>query len=242
MGDFQAPALNISALSKKYGSNLALSELYLSVYPKQIYGLLGENGAGKTTTLQIISGVIEKTSGLVEIEGISLEHFPIEAKKKMFFIPDHAALFEKMRGDRYLKWMCQIYDTDYGQAWAKIKDLTESFGLIKHIHKEIGEMSLGNKQKLLLAAGLMIDPALLILDEPMVGLDPRSIIVMKEALQLFSQSGGAVLFSTHLLHIAQEICSHVIILKEGKTALNIAIESLPNLMDLENTFTNVVSR
>lgn len=171
-----------------------------------------------------------------------MEQHPIEAKKNLFFIPDHAVLFEKMRGDRYLKWMCQLYDVDYSLAWLKIKSFAEAFGLTKHINKEIGEMSLGNKQKLQLTAGLMIDPALLILDEPMVGLDPGSIIMMKESLLEFTRSGGAVLFSTHLLHIAQEICSHIVILKEGKSALNTAIDTLPRTIDLEHLFTDVVSK
>ncbi|AMA74149.1 MULTISPECIES: ABC transporter ATP-binding protein [Aneurinibacillus] len=207
--------LTVKNLSKTYGEYKAVHPLTFCIRPGEIHGLLGPNGAGKTTTIKMIIGVLEKTSGDIEINGISLQEEPVRAKRNVFYVPDHPVLFEKMTGKDFLSFMADLYGVDYCSSLVEIESVINRFQLTPHLAKSIGEMSLGTRQKLLLTAGLMVRAPLLILDEPIVGLDPESILYFKECLREYAQQGGAVLFSTHLLFMAQELCTHLVVMKQG---------------------------
>ncbi|PTX59143.1 ABC-2 type transport system ATP-binding protein [Melghirimyces profundicolus] len=215
-------------VSKHYsGSDRpAVDQLQLTVERGEIFGFLGPNGAGKTTTIKMITGILEPDAGDIEVEGISLRKDPLSAKKKIGYVPDGAEPFPRLTGMEYIGFMADIYEVDPETRRRRIPELLEKFGMEHAVGDLIDGYSRGMKQKITLIAALLHRPSVWILDEPMVGLDPKSASVLKEEMKTYSREGRTVFFSTHVLEVAERLCDRLAILKDGRLVAKGKLEEL----------------
>jgi ABC-2 type transport system ATP-binding protein len=207
-------AIEVSGLTKLYGDFPAVTDLSFSVRPGEVIGLVGPNGAGKTTTLRCLSGVIPPTRGSVRICGHDLATQPIEAKRRLAFFSDEPRLFDYLTVDQHLNFTARIYGVANYRELAH--PLLEELEMADKTDKLPGELSRGMKQKLAIACGLLHSPEVIFFDEPLTGLDPIGIRRMKDSILKRARAGVAILISSHLLHLLEEVCSHVLILKNGR--------------------------
>jgi len=205
--------IEVEALTKQYGSFTAVSGLSLTVRPGEVLGLVGPNGAGKTTTLRCLAGIIPSTSGSVRIAGHDLAADPVGAKRALAFFPDEPRLFDYLTVRQHLNFVARIYGVaDYEE---RSRPLLEELELAEKVDVLPGELSRGMKQKLVIACGLLHSPTVMFFDEPLTGLDPLGIRRMKDSIVRRAKEGASVILSSHLLHLLQEVCTNVLILKKG---------------------------
>ena len=205
--------IEVAGLSKMYGDFAAVTGLSFSVRPGDVLGLVGPNGAGKTTTLRCITGIIPPSEGNVRIAGVDLRTDPIGAKRALAFFPDEPRLFEYLTVRQHLAFVARIYGVDDHESIAR--PLLEEFEIADKADELPGQLSRGMKQKLAIACGLLHSPKVLFFDEPLTGLDPLGIRRMKNSIVQRARGGAAIVLSSHLLHLLEEVCSHVLILKRG---------------------------
>jgi ABC-2 type transport system ATP-binding protein len=196
-----------------YGEFAAVRDLTFAVRPGHVLGLVGPNGAGKTTTLRSIAGIIPPSEGRVSIAGHDLAADPIGAKRALAFFPDEPRLFDYLTVSQHLAFVARIYGVESHEAIAQ--PLLEEFEIADKANELPGALSRGMKQKLAIACGLVHSPRVLFFDEPLTGLDPLGIRRMKNSIVKRAQAGAAIVLSSHLLHLLEEVCSHVLILKRG---------------------------
>lgn len=209
--------LQITHFSKTYpGGKRAVDDLSLEVHPGEMMGFIGHNGAGKTTTLRCVAGILDFTEGEITIGGHSIKTEPVAAKSITAFLPDNPDLYEFLKGIDYLGFIADIYGIPKDERQARIAKYADAFELTGALGSAIGGYSHGMKQKLALISALMRNPRLLILDEPFVGLDPEAAYTVKGFLRQLCDEGGAVLFSTHVLEVAEKLCDKIAIIKGGK--------------------------
>ena len=208
----------VAGLTKLYGDFVAVSELSFTVEPGQVMGLVGPNGAGKTTTLRCLAGIIPPTRGTIHICGNDLASQPVAAKRELAFFTDEPRLFEYLTVDQHLAFVARIYKVpDYQRIG---RTLLEELELADKADKLPGELSRGMKQKLVIACGLLHSPKVIFFDEPLTGLDPIGIRRMKDSIVRRAREGAAIMISSHLLHLLEEVCSHVLILKNGRKVID----------------------
>ncbi len=205
--------IQVEGLTKLYGSFVAVNELSFSVQPGEVMGLVGPNGAGKTTTLRTISGIIPPTRGSIHICGHDLVTNPVTAKRHLGFFNDEPRLFDYLTVQQHLAFIARIYQV--GDYEPLASQLLEELELSEKRNSLPGELSRGMKQKLAIACGLLHSPKVIYFDEPLTGLDPIGIRRMKNSITKRAEAGAAIIISSHLLHLVQEICSHILILKNG---------------------------
>jgi ABC-2 type transport system ATP-binding protein len=239
--------IDVDQLSRKYNSFTAVSDLSFRVEPGEVLGLVGPNGAGKTTTLRCIAGIISASQGDIRIDGHSIATSPIDAKRAVAFMPDEPRLFEHLTVWEHLQFTARIYRVR--DVETKAQALLEELELAGQRQSLPHELSRGMKQKLVIACGLLHSPGNLIFDEPLTGLDPLGIRRMKTTILNRAQAGASVIVSSHLLHLVEEICDRILILKGGKKILHGTLEqissSLPNLrgdLNLEEIFLRVTGQ
>ena len=208
--------LKIEHLTKKYGDKVAVDDLNIEIKSGEIYGFIGHNGAGKTTTLKACCGILPFEEGNITINGLSIKDNPIECKKIMAYIPDNPDLYGYMTANKYLNFICDIYQIDKSQRKQLINKYADLFELTNDLGQTINGYSHGMKQKLALIAALIHDPKLIIMDEPFVGLDPKAAHEVKQLMRNICDNGGAIFFSTHVLEVAEKLCDRVAIIKNGK--------------------------
>lgn len=207
--------IHLKNLSKKYGDLIAVNRLDLHVHPGEIFGFIGPNGAGKTTTIQMIGGLLEPTEGTVTIDGTSMRDQPVNAKKKIGLIPDRPYLYEKLTGMEFLKFTADLYEVDDAVFLEKGEHLLNMFSLSDRAHELIEAYSHGMKQRLIFSAALLHDPPLIVVDEPMVGLDPRGIEMVKNLFMRLASNGTTIFMSTHTLKLAEDVCDRIGIINNG---------------------------
>ncbi|MGL5041555.1 MAG: ABC transporter ATP-binding protein [Culicoidibacterales bacterium] len=214
-------------LSKSFqkGKN-AVEHLNLEITPGQIMGFIGPNGAGKTTTISMLTGIIAPTTGDVEINGKSITKDALAAKKQFSFVPDSPDMFLKLKGIEYLNFMADVYEVSQEQRRAKIVQLSEKFNLEMSLNDAIASYSHGMRQKLVIIGSLLHDPYLWVLDEPMTGLDPQAAFDLKEMMKQHAQNGNIVLFSTHVLEVAEKLCDKVVIINHGQIVFTGTIDDI----------------
>jgi ABC-2 type transport system ATP-binding protein len=205
--------IEVTDLSKRYGDFLAVHDLSFTVRAGEVLGLVGPNGAGKTTTLRSIAGIIPASAGRVRIAGHELTTDPIGAKRALAFFPDEPRLFDYLTVAQHLAFVARIYGVEDHEAIAQ--PLLDELEIADKADKLPGELSRGMKQKLAIACGLLHAPQVMFFDEPLTGLDPLGIRRMKNSIVQRARAGAAVVLSSHLLHLLEEVCSHVLILKRG---------------------------
>ncbi|MBC7844508.1 MAG: ABC transporter ATP-binding protein [Gemmatimonadaceae bacterium] len=216
--DAPAPpsAILVRNFSKRYGSVSAVRHLNLDVPQGEILGLVGPNGAGKTTTLRALAGILRPTEGTLAIAGYDLAVSPVEAKRRLAFIPDEPHLFDYLTVEEHLRFTARLYGV--ANADARIPELLAEMDLTEKRGVLPSELSRGMKQKLSVASALLHDPAVLILDEPLTGLDPSGIRRMKDTIRRRAERGTAVILSSHLLNLVEELCTRVLLLRRGDVA------------------------
>ncbi|HCX90996.1 MAG: ABC transporter [Deltaproteobacteria bacterium CG_4_9_14_3_um_filter_44_9] len=203
-------------LTKKYSKVKAIDGINLEIKQGEIFGFLGPNGAGKTTTIKIMVGLLKPTSGRVIIDGNDIAKNPLEAKKVVGFIPDRPFLYEKLTGKEFLRFMAGLYSIDTNSYESKISELLELFELTEWGDELIEGYSHGMQQRLVMSSALIHNPKVIIVDEPMVGLDPKGARLVKEIFKAISLKGTTIFMSTHTLEIAEEMCDRIAIIQEGK--------------------------
>jgi ABC-2 type transport system ATP-binding protein len=206
--------IEVESLTKLYGDFVAVNDLSFTVNGGEVMGLVGPNGAGKTTTLRCLAGIIPPTKGSIRICGHDLCKDPIQSKKALALLTDEPRLFEYLTVEQHLAFTARIYQVREHQS--KADALLEELELLAKRKSLPGELSRGMKQKLVIACGLLHDPKVIYFDEPLTGLDPIGIRRMKDSILKRARNGAAIIISSHLLHLVQEICSHILILKNGR--------------------------
>ena len=229
--------LSIRNFTKIYpGGKRAVNDLSLEVQPGEIYGFIGHNGAGKSTTLKCVAGILDFDEGEITIDGYPIKTKPVEAKKVTAFLPDNPDLYDFLKGIDYLNFIADIYGIDKAARKERIEKYADLFSLTKALGSSIGSYSHGMKQKLALISALIRQPKLLILDEPFVGLDPTAAFTAKGLLRELCDNGSAVLFSTHVLEVAEKLCDKIAIIKDGKLIECGRTEEVVGNSDLESVF------
>lgn len=209
--------LTISQFSKTYpGGKRAVEDLSFTVPDGQIVGFIGHNGAGKTTTLRCVAGILDFKEGTIVIDGHDITQEPVAAKQVTAFLPDNPDLYEFLTGIQYLKFIADLYHLSSEDRTQRIAKYADAFAMTDALGNPVGSYSHGMKQKLALISALIRSPKLLVLDEPFVGLDPEAAYVMKGYLREVCQQGGSVLFSTHVLEVAEKLCDRIVIIKGGR--------------------------
>ena len=210
--------IEVEGLTKLYDEFPAVSELSFVVHPGEVTGLVGPNGAGKTTTLRCLSGIIPATRGIIRIAGADLTTNPITAKRQLAFFSDEPRVFDYLTVWQHLVFTARIYQVaDYEETG---RGLLEELEMADKIDLLPGELSRGMKQKLAIACGLLHAPKVIFFDEPLTGLDPVGIRRMKNSILKRARDGAAIIISSHLLHLLEEVCSHVLILKSGRKVID----------------------
>jgi ABC-2 type transport system ATP-binding protein len=207
--------IELKNISKKYGDILAVNGLDLNISKGEIFGFIGPNGAGKTTTINIMGGILSPTSGSVKICNIRMEAHPEKTKGKIGFIPDRPHLYEKLTGMEYLKFTADLYGVEQDAFYDKANAQLEMFSLMDWSNDLIESYSHGMKQRLVMAAALLHDPEVIIVDEPMVGLDPAGIKMVKDLFRTLAGKGVTIFMSTHTLTVAEDVCDRIGIIHKG---------------------------
>jgi ABC-2 type transport system ATP-binding protein len=205
-------------LTKRYGKFTAVDGITLDVSRGELFGLLGPNGAGKTTTMRMIAGILRPTSGSVLVDGVDLLRHPLQAKARIGFIPDRPFVYDKLTGGEFLRFAAALNGQDGAAVERRIDELLEIFDLAAWKHELTESYSHGMRQKLIICGALVHRPALIIVDEPMVGLDPKSARLLKDLFRQFVDLGGTVLMSTHTLEVAEVMCDRIAIVYRGRIA------------------------
>ena len=233
-------------LRMTYGPLVALDGLSLSIPQGEFFAFLGPNGAGKTTTIKLLTGLMKPTAGAVRICGYDVQTHPLKAKSNLGYVPDVATFYEKLTPYEFMRFIADLYELDRDKAAALTEDLFTKFDLQRHSTHRIENLSHGTRQRLAIAAALVHEPKVFVIDEPMVGLDPIHARTVKTELKARSQAGMTILMSTHLLNIAEELADRIGILHHGRL---IALGTLGELQEefkhrgssLEEIFLNMVS-
>jgi ABC-2 type transport system ATP-binding protein len=203
-------------LTKRYGRFTAVNGINLTIPRGELYGLLGPNGAGKTTTMRMIAGILQPSGGRVEIAGVNIQTDPMTAKRRLGFIPDRPFVYDKLTGAEFLRFVAGLYGQDGPELLRRADDLLELFELLPWKDELTESYSHGMRQKLIIASALLHRPEVIVVDEPMVGLDPKSARLLKDLLREFVTRGGTVLMSTHTLEIAEAMCDRIAIVHGGR--------------------------
>jgi ABC-2 type transport system ATP-binding protein len=207
--------IKLQELTKDYGTTLAVNKLSLNVAAGEIYGFIGPNGAGKTTTIRMMGGIIAPTSGKIIIGGFDMATNPVEAKKMIGFVPDRPFLYEKLTGMEFMRFSADLYDVKHDIFPRKAKELLQQFALWNWADELIEAYSHGMKQRLIIATALLHDPKILIIDEPMVGLDPEAVYMVKDILKELAARQTTIFISTHTLSIAEDLCHRIGLIHKG---------------------------
>ena len=218
--------IELTDLSKRYGRFTAVDRINLVIPRGELYGLLGPNGAGKTTTMRMIAGILQPSGGSIRVAGIDINANPLEAKRRLGFIPDRPFVYDKLTGAEFLRFVGGLYGQGGPDLDRRIDELLELFELTPWKDELTESYSHGMRQKLIISSALVHRPEVIVVDEPMVGLDPKSARLLKDLLREFVTRGGTVLMSTHTLEIAEAMCDRIAIVQAGCIAAAGTMEEL----------------
>ena len=210
--------IELNGISKTYAKSAvkAVDGVSITVEDGEIFGFLGPNGAGKTTTIKVLTGVLRPDAGTARVDGIDIAVSPIEAKRRIGYVTDNPELFARLKASEYLNFVGDIYGIDSATRRDRVAEYTALFGIKDALGGSIGSFSHGMKQKLLVTASLLPDPQNWVLDEPMVGLDPKAAFALKEIMRARAAAGKTVFFSTHVMEVAEKLCDRLSIINRGK--------------------------
>ena len=207
--------IELRQLTKRYGTFTAVDRIDLTVGSGELFGFLGPNGAGKTTTLRMIAGILQPTSGSIRIAGVDLLQDPVAAKAKLGFIPDRPFIYEKLTGAEFLRFVAGLYDQAGPEVEHRTRELLSLFDLEEWRDELVESYSHGMRQKLIISSAFVHRPAVIVVDEPMVGLDPKAARILKDLFREYTRRGHTIIFSTHTLEVAESLCDRVAIIAQG---------------------------
>lgn len=238
--------IELKDLTKEYGDFRAVNDLNLSVKKGEVFGFIGPNGAGKTTTIKMMGGILEPTKGAVTIAGTSMQTEPEKAKSKIGFIPDRPYLYEKLTGMEFLRFTADLYGVSEKIFQATAYKILKDFSLSDWAHELVESYSHGMKQRLIMSAALLHNPEVIIVDEPMVGLDPAAIIMVKKLFKTLAEQGVTIFMSTHTLKVAEDTCDRIGVIHKGSlialgTTRELQREANVSEADLERVFLNLTN-
>ena len=228
--------IEIKNVTKKYGNKKAVDDVSFKVNDGDIFAFIGHNGAGKTTLIKSIVGIHDFDEGDIIIDGKSIKKDPIECKKIMAYVPDNPETYEHMKAIDYINFICDMYEVDIDTREKNIKKYAKLFEMEDKLNDTIDSYSHGMKQKIVLISALAHDPKILIMDEPFVGLDPKAVFDIKEVLNEMVKEGKTVFYSTHILDVAEKLCSRVAIIKNGKLIKAGSMKEIKGDKSLEKVF------
>ena len=228
--------IEIKNVTKKYGDKLAVNNVSFTVNDGDIFAFIGHNGAGKTTLIKAIVGIHDFDEGDILIDGMSIKENPVECKKLMAYVPDNPETYEQMKAIDYINFICDMYDIDTETREKNIKKYAKLFDMEDKLNDTIDSYSHGMKQKIVLISALAHDPKILIMDEPFVGLDPKAVFDIKEILNEMVKEKKIVFYSTHILDVAEKLCSRVAIIKNGKLIKSGSMKEIKGDKSLEKVF------
>ncbi|MBR3133955.1 MAG: ABC transporter ATP-binding protein [Clostridia bacterium] len=228
--------IEIKNVTKSYNDKKAIDDVSFNVNDGEIFAFIGHNGAGKTTLIKSIVGIHNFEGGDILINGKSIKEEPVECKKQIAFVPDNPELYENMRAIDFINFICDMYEVKKEVREEKIKKYSELFEIENNLNDTINSFSHGMKQKIAIISALAHDPKVLIMDEPFVGLDPKAVHDTKEIMNEMIKEGKIVFFSTHILDVAEKLCSRVAIIKKGRLIKVGAMKEIKGDESLEKVF------
>ena len=233
--------IRLTQLTKNYGSFTAVQSIDLEVPRGQLFGFLGPNGAGKTTSLRMIAGILQPTSGRVEIGGVDIAVDPVAAKMKLGFIPDRPFIYEKLTGAEFLRFVAGLYDQEGPQVEHRARELLALFDLEEWRDELVESYSHGMRQKLIISSAFVHRPEVIVVDEPMVGLDPKAARILKDLFREYTRRGHTIMMSTHTLEVAESMCERIGIIQHGRiracgTLDELRTQTAAGSADLEDIF------
>ena len=228
--------LEIKNVTKKYGKNVAIKNVSFNVNEGEIFAFIGHNGAGKTTLIKSIVGIHKFDEGDILINGKSIKNDPISCKKEIAFVPDNPELYEQMKAIDFINFICDMYEVPQDIREKNIKKYAKLFEIENNLNDTIESFSHGMKQKIAIISALAHDPKILIMDEPFVGLDPKAVFDIKEIMNEMIKEGKIIFFSTHILDVAEKLCSRVAIIKKGELVKVGNMQEIKGDKSLEKVF------
>ncbi|MBR7041940.1 MAG: ABC transporter ATP-binding protein [Bacilli bacterium] len=228
--------IEIKNVTKKYGDKVAVNNVSFNVPDGCVFAFIGHNGAGKTTLIKSIVGIHDFDEGDILIDGMSIKENPVECKKIMAFVPDNPETYEHMKAIDYINFICDMYEVDMETREKNIKKYAKLFDMENKLNDTIDSYSHGMKQKIVLISALAHNPRILIMDEPFVGLDPKAVFDIKEILNEMVEEKKIVFYSTHILDVAEKLCSKVAIIKDGKLVKSGSMKEIKGDKSLEKVF------
>ena len=228
--------IEIKNVTKKYGDKIALNNVSFNVEDGEIFAFIGHNGAGKTTLIKAIVGIHDFENGDILINGKSIKTKSVDCKKEMAFVPDNPELYENMKAIDFINFICDMYEVDQQTREANISKYAKMFEIDGNLNDTINSFSHGMKQKIALIAALAHNPKILIMDEPCVGLDPKAVFDVKEIMNEMIKEGKTIFFSTHILDVAEKLCSRVAIIKKGELIKVGKMDEIKGDSSLEEVF------
>jgi ABC-2 type transport system ATP-binding protein len=240
----ETPLIQIRDLSKSYGEKRVLKKLNLDIYPGQVIGYIGPNGAGKSTTVKILTGLIPEFSGEVTINGMSMKENPQEIKQLIGYVPENAEIYDVLTPTEYLDFIGKLYGMEEALLQDRSRRLLEAFGLGAVLGDRMDTFSKGMKQKVLLIAGIIHDPKIIILDEPLSGLDANAVIMIKELILRLAKDGKTIFYCSHMMDVVEKVSDRILLINKGEIIADGSFESLKqNHSDtLERIFSKLTGR
>jgi ABC-2 type transport system ATP-binding protein len=220
------PIVDIRNLVFRYGGSEVLHSISFSLNPGQIVGLLGPNGAGKSTTIKVIAGILSQSSGYVAVCGLTLPESAVSVKERIGYVPEAAGLFESLSGQEFLELSGRLHDVPEETLQTRIKGILEKFDLTKDRLRRLEAYSKGMRQKILIASALLHNPQLVLLDEPLTGLDVDAQIMVKDLIAALAADGKTILYSSHVLEVVERICDRILIIHQGNLIADGTMEGL----------------
>ncbi|MFW9934177.1 MAG: ABC transporter ATP-binding protein [Candidatus Thorarchaeota archaeon] len=229
-------------LVREFGKVVAVDHLSFEVRPGEIYGLLGPNGAGKTTTVKMVSGLLPPTLGEVEVFGFDPMNQPIDVKNRIGLVPEDHILYESLTPREFFNFIASIRQLDQGWLKKRVTSLIDAFEFREYYDKPIAALSHGNRQKASIISAILHDPPLLVLDEPFSGLDARTVRVFKDILSIHLENGGGVLFSSHILEVAESLCDRIGIIDDGRMVAEGTVDELREMVKAHGSLEEIFLR
>lgn len=238
------PVISIRHLFKSYGSKPVLKDINLDAYAGQVIGYIGPNGAGKSTTVKIICGLLTDYEGEVKIKGLDVKQHTIAVKRSIGYIPELAELYDVLTPLEFLSFMGALYGMDEAVGAERIFKILTAFGLQHNLHQRMDSFSKGMKQKVLLASGLLHNPDVIVLDEPLSGLDANSVIIVKELISKLAQEGKTIFYCSHMMDVVEKVSDRIVLIDEGRVVADGSFDELKQQQgnkSLEQIFSGLTS-
>ncbi|HZH38311.1 MAG TPA: ABC transporter ATP-binding protein [Flavisolibacter sp.] len=239
------PTIVIRNLFKSYGQKHVLKDINLDVYPGQVIGYIGPNGAGKSTTVKVLCGLLTDYEGEVTVKGFDVKKDTLEVKKRIGYVPELAELYDALTPMEYLEFAGALYGMEAELCHERIMRMMRAFDLSDNIHQRMDSFSKGMRQKVLLASGILHNPDIIILDEPLSGLDANSVIIIKELIRKLADDGKTIFYCSHMMDVVEKVSDLIVLIDEGRIVASGSIESLRNLhgpISLEQIFSKLTGK